>query len=190
MFSSTCHTRNLVLCGEDSVHARYIWSCKHSLQKRKFNYRPRIHTMFNNIFEITTQHERLISYACGFWFQVVVDVRNSYEIRIGKFKRAVDPQTDSFREFPAWVEENLKDGQSGISSNFDEGQLEKHLRTQDEEITQASSEGSTEPRSPQRIAMYCTGGIRCEKATSYLVDHGFDEVCASRANGISIVHMH
>lgn len=88
---------------------------------------------------------------------VVVDVRNTYEIRVGKFKRAVDPQTDSFRQFPAWVEENLEE------------------RTEDE-TAQTSYQDSEEPRSPRRIAMYCTGGIRCEKATSYLVNQGFDEV--------------
>ena len=123
-------------------------------------------------------------------YQVVVDVRNSYEIRVGKFKRAVDPQTDSFRQFPAWVEENLAgDDESSISSNLDGVQVEEHLRTREEEIAQTSSEGSTEPRNPRRIAMYCTGGIRCEKATSYLVDHGFDEVCVVRSNGNSIMHM-
>jgi predicted sulfurtransferase len=106
---------------------------------------------------------------------------------VGKFKRAIDPQTDSFRQFPAWVEENLVDGsQSGISSDLDGGQG----RTQDDEIAQSSSDGSTERKNPRRIAMYCTGGIRCEKATSYLVDHGFDEVCVLRGNGNNARHMH
>lgn len=99
--------------------------------------------------------------------QVVVDVRNTYEIRVGKFKRAVDPQTDSFRQFPAWVEENLEE------------------RTQ-EETAQTSYQDSQQPRSPRRIAMYCTGGIRCEKATSYLVNQGFDEVRLSHFNSALI----
>lgn len=122
----------------------------------------------------------------GVWilFQVVVDVRNSYEIRVGKFKRAVDPLTDSFRQFPAWVEENLGDGgESGKPSGLDGSQVvveeEEHARVSDQEVAQSSCEESAaEPRSPRRIAMYCTGGIRCEKATSYLVNQGFDEVRA------------
>ena len=27
-----------------------------------------------------------------------------------------------------------------------------------------------------KILMYCTGGIRCEKASSYLIHHGFKDV--------------
>lgn len=107
---------------------------------------------------------------------VVVDVRNSYEIRVGKFKRAVDPQTDSFRQFPAWVDQNLGySDHSGLSSGAHQGQVEEPMQFLDE-IRDTSCEETTELRSPQRIAMYCTGGIRCEKATSYLVEHGFDEV--------------
>jgi predicted sulfurtransferase len=137
--------------------------------------------VLSRVFDIRTQRECLVTYTFGFWFQVVVDVRNSYEIRVGKFKRAIDPQTDSFRQFPAWVEENLVDGsRSGISSDINGGQP---VRSRDDESAESSSDGSTEPRSPRRIAMYCTGGIRCEKATSYLVDHGFDEVCVLRGNG-------
>ncbi|MFD1786066.1 rhodanese-related sulfurtransferase [Sphingomonas floccifaciens] len=71
---------------------------------------------------------------------VVVDTRNAYEVRIGTFARAVDPATDSFRDFPAWVREN-----------------------------RAALEG-------KRIAMFCTGGIRCEKATALVKAEGLDDV--------------
>ncbi|XP_002960403.2 rhodanese-like domain-containing protein 7 [Selaginella moellendorffii] len=73
---------------------------------------------------------------------VVIDVRNSYETRIGSFKGALDPKTASFREFPDWVDKNL----------------------------------SLKGDRPCRIATFCTGGIRCEKATAFLLDRGFDEV--------------
>jgi UPF0176 protein len=33
-----------------------------------------------------------------------------------------------------------------------------------------------DPASNKKIAMYCTGGIRCEKASSYMLAHGFEEV--------------
>ncbi|ACO46582.2 rhodanese-related sulfurtransferase [Deinococcus deserti] len=71
---------------------------------------------------------------------IVVDTRNRYEVQAGTFQGAVNPGLDSFREFPAWVDEHL-----------------------------AGAEG-------KRIAMFCTGGIRCEKSTSLLRQKGFQEV--------------
>lgn len=71
---------------------------------------------------------------------VLVDTRNDYEVGIGTFKNAIDPNTATFREFPAYVAENL------------EGAKDK------------------------KIAMFCTGGIRCEKSTAYLKEQGFKDV--------------
>ncbi|XP_022942932.1 rhodanese-like domain-containing protein 7 [Cucurbita moschata] len=92
---------------------------------------------------------------------VVIDVRNHYETRIGKFKRAVDPCTPAFRDFPFWVEDKFQ------------------LPKSDCEHSNEEVEGKTvnpEQNSPPRVAMYCTGGIRCEKASSYLLSKGFKEV--------------
>ncbi|MBU2976930.1 rhodanese-related sulfurtransferase [Alteromonas sp. C1M14] len=71
---------------------------------------------------------------------LVIDTRNDYEIEIGTFKHAVDPQTKTFREFPEYVKENM------------------------------------DPKQHKKVAMFCTGGIRCEKSTAYLKEQGFDEV--------------
>ena len=71
---------------------------------------------------------------------VLVDTRNDYEIEIGTFKNAINPNTETFREFPQFVEKNLDKN--------------KH----------------------KKVAMYCTGGIRCEKSTAYLKEQGFEEV--------------
>ena len=76
---------------------------------------------------------------------VVIDTRNAYEVAIGSFDGAVDPQTQSFRDFPAW---------------FDE--FAEQLREM--------------PGDQPNIAMFCTGGIRCEKATAYVKAQGFDKV--------------
>ncbi len=70
----------------------------------------------------------------------VIDTRNDYEVAIGTFEGAVDPETASFREFPAWWEAN------------------KHRFHN------------------KRIAMFCTGGIRCEKSTNYLLGQGVEDV--------------
>ncbi len=40
----------------------------------------------------------------------------------------------------------------------------------------AYAETSLDPAKHRRIAMFCTGGIRCEKASAYLLERGFEEV--------------
>ncbi|MDK9738761.1 rhodanese-related sulfurtransferase [Vibrio sp. D404a] len=71
---------------------------------------------------------------------VLVDTRNDYEVDIGTFKNAVNPNTETFREFPQYVEDNL------------------------------------DPAKHKKVAMFCTGGIRCEKSTAYMKEQGFEEV--------------
>ncbi|PCK07055.1 MAG: hypothetical protein COA42_16250 [Alteromonadaceae bacterium] len=71
---------------------------------------------------------------------LLVDTRNDYEVEIGTFKGALNPDTQSFRQFPEYVSNNLDN--------------KKH----------------------KRVAMFCTGGIRCEKSTAYLKQEGFEEV--------------
>lgn len=95
-------------------------------------------------------------------------MRNDYEIRIGRFKGAVDPCTTAFREFPSWVDDQFQlaepDGHHPqIKVNDSNGNPN----------TQAEVQG--EKKAP-RVAMYCTGGIRCEKASSFLLSKGFEEV--------------
>jgi UPF0176 protein len=70
----------------------------------------------------------------------VVDTRNDYEIEIGTFKHAVDPNTKTFREFPEYVAQNM------------------------------------DPAKHKKVAMFCTGGIRCEKSTAFMKQQGFSEV--------------
>jgi UPF0176 protein len=71
---------------------------------------------------------------------VVIDNRNSFEFRLGRFKSAVDPGVANFRDFPKYIETNVPAWQA---------------------------EG-------KRVAMYCTGGIRCEKTSAWMQDRGID----------------
>ena len=71
---------------------------------------------------------------------LLIDTRNQYEVDIGRFKRAISPETETFRSFPEYVKEKL------------------------------------DPAKQKKVAMYCTGGIRCEKASAYLLEQGFEEV--------------
>jgi UPF0176 protein len=79
---------------------------------------------------------------------VLIDTRNDYEVSIGTFEGAINPATASFSELPGWVEREMAEG----------GKL-------------AAADGKK-----PRVAMFCTGGIRCEKSTALLRSHGFEEV--------------
>lgn len=70
----------------------------------------------------------------------LIDTRNDYEVSIGTFVGAQNPQTRSFREFPGYVSTHL------------------------------------DPRQHPKVALFCTGGIRCEKASALLLAQGFEEV--------------
>ena len=70
----------------------------------------------------------------------LIDTRNDYESAIGSFENAIHSNTKSFRDFPAYVAQNL------------------------------------DPKKHRKVAMFCTGGIRCEKSTAYLRQQGFDQV--------------
>ena len=71
---------------------------------------------------------------------IVIDTRNNYEVDIGTFKNSINPQTETFREFPSYVDKNLNNNKI------------------------------------KKVAMFCTGGIRCEKATSLMLEKGFKDV--------------
>jgi len=70
---------------------------------------------------------------------VLIDARNNYENKIGKFKGAITHDIDTFSQWPEAVKElkELKD---------------------------------------KPIVTYCTGGIRCEKASAYMKEQGFTNV--------------
>ena len=71
---------------------------------------------------------------------VLIDTRNNYEFEIGSFKGAINPNTETFRQFPSYTKNNLEQYRN------------------------------------KKIAMFCTGGIRCEKSTAYLKAEGFENV--------------
>ncbi len=71
---------------------------------------------------------------------VLIDTRNEYEYAIGTFNNAVNPKTETFREFPDYVKSEL------------------------------------DPKQHKKVAMFCTGGIRCEKASAFMKEQGFEDV--------------
>lgn len=93
-------------------------------------------------------HERAGTYVPpGEWNALIerpdvtlIDTRNHYEVEVGTFPNAIDPGTDSFREFESFARELAESDKN------------------------------------RPLAMFCTGGIRCEKATALMLELGFDEV--------------
>ncbi|MDC0048346.1 rhodanese-related sulfurtransferase [Verrucomicrobia bacterium] len=71
---------------------------------------------------------------------LLFDGRNKYESDLGRFKGAICPPVDNFRDFPEWIKENFSDSKN------------------------------------KRILTYCTGGIRCEKLSGFLMKEGFSSV--------------
>jgi UPF0176 protein len=70
---------------------------------------------------------------------LLIDTRNDFEVNVGSFPGAVNPQTEAFREFPDYV-------------------------------------AQLDPAQHKKVAMFCTGGIRCEKASAYMLNRGFESV--------------
>ncbi len=75
---------------------------------------------------------------------IVIDTRNDYEVAIGSFAGAINPDTAEFSAFPDWFRANRE----------------------------ALFAGNATPR----VALFCTGGIRCEKATAFLKAEGVADV--------------
>ena len=82
---------------------------------------------------------------------LVIDTRNTYEVDIGTFKGAQDPRLKSFSLFPDW--------------------LMNHPT-----IAESKAQMAGQPDKKTKVAMFCTGGIRCEKSTAFLKAQGFEEV--------------
>ena len=70
---------------------------------------------------------------------IILDARNDYEYRFGRFKNAIHLNIKTFRQFPNAIKKL-----NGMENN--------------------------------KIVMYCTGGVRCEKASAYLREKGFKDV--------------
>ena len=82
----------------------------------------------------------------------IIDVRNDFEIKIGKFKGSINPKTNKFREFP---------------------KVFKEMKIKKEDT----------------IAMYCTGGIRCEKASALLNKEGYKNIFQLRGGIINYLKL-
>ncbi|MBT3996525.1 MAG: rhodanese-related sulfurtransferase [Chloroflexi bacterium] len=132
--------------GVDAIEVKYSYSDTQNFSRMKVKIKDEIVTMGKPYIDSNDNAGTYVDPAE--WNEIisrddvlVIDTRNSFEFGVGRFKNAVDPVTQTFREFPDWAD-----------------QL------------------ASAPEKPKALAMYCTGGIRCEKATVYMKDIGFEEV--------------
>ncbi|CAM4428438.1 rhodanese-related sulfurtransferase [Deinococcus marmoris] len=137
-------TNFLQSAGFDRLEAKESYSTEQPFKRFKVRLKSEIVTLGLPV-EPTSQAGQYVE--AGDWNAliadpdvVVVDTRNRYEVSAGTFEGAVNPEIDSFREFPAWLDAHA-------------GEL-----------------------AGKRVAMFCTGGIRCEKSTSLLRERGFTDV--------------
>lgn len=140
------HIGSLPGCAHMTV--KYSYAGEMPFHRLKVKIKPEIVTMGEP--EISPLHGVGEYVAPGEWNDlisdpdtIVIDTRNRYEVEVGTFKGAIDPGTDSFRDFPAW----FRDRRASLTKGQD-----------------------------PKIAMFCTGGIRCEKATALLKAEGIDKV--------------
>jgi UPF0176 protein len=124
---------------------KYSYSINPPFKRLKVKLKKEIVTL--GISDIDPTHSSGTYVKPGDWNELVndpevvlIDTRNNYEYEIGSFKGAINPNTETFREFPSYTKNNL----------------EKYRN--------------------KKIAMFCTGGIRCEKSTAYLKSEGFENV--------------
>jgi UPF0176 protein len=93
---------------------------------------------------------------------LVIDARNEYEIQVGTFRGAVNPHTRAFVEFPEWIRQQLVLNELMLV----EDEKQQHP---EREAVQTTAAPVKNPKF-NKLAFFCTGGIRCEKATAYCLD--------------------
>lgn len=133
------------LTGASDVNIKVNYAHTHPFQKLKVKIKPEIISMAVSDLDVQNLKGEYIEPSAWDEFisrddVILVDTRNNYEVEAGTYVNAVNPNTDTFKQFPEWVKNNkdlLKD---------------------------------------KKIAMVCTGGIRCEKSTAYMKRLGYEDV--------------
>jgi UPF0176 protein len=141
------HIRQLV--GADGLEVKFSRAAAHPFHRMKVRLKREIVTMGEPHIDPRHGAGRYVAPAdwnalIGEPGTILIDARNDYEVAVGTFAGAINPQTKTFREFPAW------------------------FRAERQRLLS----GGAEPK----IAMFCTGGIRCEKSTAFLKGEGLDHV--------------
>ena len=131
------------------LEPKYSYSTKDSFNRMKVRLKKEIVTIGNTAVDPNKHIGKYIEPSEWNEFisdpnTILIDTRNEYEVSIGTFKGAINPETKSFRDLPNWIKNNLEKKEDNFKN--------------------------------KKIAMFCTGGIRCEKSTSYLVEKGFTNV--------------
>lgn len=126
------------------IRFKYEEAIEHPFRKTQVKIKKEI-CKFGADVDMSKKGEYVTPKVLDMWYEekedfVIVDARNNYESKIGRFKKAIIPKIEKFNEFPKVVPKLV------------------------------------EPHKDKKIVLYCTGGIRCEKATAYLKQNGFEKV--------------
>ena len=139
------HLRTLPGCA--ALEVKYAWAAEEPFHRLKIRLKREIVTMGEPDLDPLQNAGTYV--APEDWNDLIaqpntllIDTRNDYEVAIGTFPGAIDPETSSFRDFPAWFRVN-----------------------RDRLIADGT-----------KVAMFCTGGTRCEKSTAFLKAEGVEEV--------------
>jgi UPF0176 protein len=145
--SALAHIRQIPGC--DDLEQKESFAHDNPFYRMKIRLKKEIVTM--GVPDLDPNHTVGTYVAPGEWNALIsdpdvilIDTRNDYEVSIGTFRGAINPKTNTFREFPDWFKRRP-------------------------ELSPTASKG-------KKVAMFCTGGIRCEKATAFVKEHGIDEV--------------
>jgi UPF0176 protein len=137
------------LPGCAALDVKYSYAATPPFHRMKVRVKPEIVTM--GLGDLDPAHNAGTYVAPEAWNAlisdpdtIVIDTRNAYEVEVGTFKGALNPETESFGDFPNW------------------------FRKQREELLKNGK--------VPKVAMFCTGGIRCEKSTAFLKSEGLNEV--------------
>ena len=138
-----------IFFNNDDLNEKVSFSEKKIFKKLKVKFKSEIVTM--GVTDIKPNRDRGSYLQAIEWNKLIqdeetliIDTRNNYEVSLGSFRNSINPNTNTFREFPYWAQENLA----------------KHIKS----------------KKTSKIALFCTGGIRCEKATSFLKSRGYKNI--------------
>tara|TARA_A100001037_G_scaffold306796_1_gene355670 strand:+ start:37484 stop:38413 length:930 start_codon:yes stop_codon:yes gene_type:complete len=129
----------------ENLNIKYSKTSKMPFYRNKIKIKKEIVTFLNE--PINPEQEKAKYVSPKNWNKIIndpdviiIDVRNDYETKIGTFKNAISPNTESFVDFKKFISEKLNQNKN------------------------------------KKIAMFCTGGIRCEKASYYMKEIGFKNI--------------
>ncbi|MEK6948695.1 MAG: rhodanese-like domain-containing protein [Nanoarchaeota archaeon] len=116
---------------------------------------------------------------------ILLDARNNYEVKMGKFANAIHLDLGTFRQFPLKIEElennnkNYNKKNNNLINNFknyNKNNIKNENINKNFDNKIIKNNNNINNLKNKKIITYCTGGVRCEKASALLKENGFENV--------------